>query len=662
LDFERFGITDVPSQLGKCHKLQYINLFDNYDLDLKQVDSILQKSPTGKGLMLYLTDWDSVPQSLKSRIIGIKWQNNLLPIETSDFWQQQQLIYLSINGRDNTIGRIWSHNSSLFHKVMQFTELKYLKIINDRIKEIPASISQLTNLLELDLSNNLLESLPPEIGLLNNLIVLDLSDNRLSKLPPEIGNLKNLIRLELINNEISKLPPDIGKLSNLKELYLGPKNLSEKVFFSDGSYNNIETLPKEIGNLSKLSILNLHGNKIISLPRETGKLTNLKEFDLQENEGLDMVSVFSAFADFPKDIIHAVNPYELGYDSDSSLLLKIPPKFESYPKLNAKLWREFGSNLSTTEQYMLMITCYNKAVEVESDSALNWQLLINTYQTLLDYGEENYRDTLTYCYQKAINHFEKEIKRKKQKPEYLWYNLGQIYYYKEEYEKAIDCFEKSYNLNPKYLENCVSLGEAYINNNDYVNAFKYWKLTVEKEVKVRYYWHQLGYCYEMINKVDSAIICYQKAIKLEPENARTTWINLGGIYIDKKEYDKAIYHYEKALAIDSISNDAASIFLNISLCYLYTKQYQKAEIAAQKALAINKEEKYAYLSLARAYLCQGKYAQAEELFLKMKNEQMNKTETGAQATLRQLQTMLDAGVIPPEYIEDTKKIMNLMKE
>ncbi len=73
-------------------------------------------------------------------------------------------------------------------------------------------------------------------------------------------------------------------------------------------------------------------------------------------------------------------------------------------------------------------------------------------------------------------------------------------------------------------------------------------------------------------------------------------------------------------------------------------------------------DKYANLSLALAYLFQGKYEMAKEIFLKMKNVQVSYTETGEQATLRQLQTMQDAGVIPVEYLPDVEKIRALMNE
>jgi Leucine-rich repeat (LRR) protein len=49
---------------------------------------------------------------------------------------------------------------------------------------------------------------------------LPLSFNQLSSLPPEVGQLSSLTGLSLHNNQLSSLPPEIGQLSNLTWLDL----------------------------------------------------------------------------------------------------------------------------------------------------------------------------------------------------------------------------------------------------------------------------------------------------------------------------------------------------------------------------------------------------------------------------------------------------------
>ena len=77
-----------------------------------------------------------------------------------------------------------------------------------------------------------------QINKLVKLKELMLHYNQLTTIPPEIGQLSNLQLLHLYSNQLTTIPPEIGQLSNLQILYL--------------SNNQLTTIPQEIGQLSNL--------------------------------------------------------------------------------------------------------------------------------------------------------------------------------------------------------------------------------------------------------------------------------------------------------------------------------------------------------------------------------------------------------------------------
>ncbi|KAI9297704.1 outer arm dynein light chain 1, partial [Neoconidiobolus thromboides FSU 785] len=93
--------------------------------------------------------------------------------------------------------------------------------------------------------------------------------NELVELPREIGHLNNLTVLDLSKNQLRKLPDTIGCLLKLKELKL--------------NQNQLTYLPRSIGNLKKLNVLNLSNNNIKYIPKDLGKLINLINLDLSHN-------------------------------------------------------------------------------------------------------------------------------------------------------------------------------------------------------------------------------------------------------------------------------------------------------------------------------------------------------------------------------------------
>lgn len=184
-----------------------------------------------------------------------------------------------INTR-NSIDKIESDISLIYRKQSAWRELflaeeqgwKKLSIPLPYFgEEIAIAVCELSSLEKLKLGDEFFrwQVLPPQIKKLVNLVELDISSNNLKVLPKEIGDLRHLKILNLAHNELSELPPEIKSLKFLENLIL--------------SYNSLNKLPKEFGSLKKLNSCNINFNQLTSLPVEIGMLENLKTFAVISN-------------------------------------------------------------------------------------------------------------------------------------------------------------------------------------------------------------------------------------------------------------------------------------------------------------------------------------------------------------------------------------------
>ncbi len=132
----------------------------------------------------------------------------------------------------------------------KFTNLEFLSLRNDHLKEIPQEIGLLKNLKVLDLNGNDFERLPASFSELSNLEELFLSDEKninLNENMKIIILLPHLKVLHLENDNLDGLPKNIYRLNHLESLYL--------------NNNRFDEVPKEIKGLKNLKYLDLHDNR-----------------------------------------------------------------------------------------------------------------------------------------------------------------------------------------------------------------------------------------------------------------------------------------------------------------------------------------------------------------------------------------------------------------
>jgi O-antigen ligase/Flp pilus assembly protein TadD len=112
----------------------------------------------------------------------------------------------------------------------------------------------------------------------------------------------------------------------------------------------------------------------------------------------------------------------------------------------------------------------------------------------------------------------------------------------------------------------------------------------------------LGICYAMLDSLDRAEACFQRALELSPDHFRMH-NNLGGVYHKKGDYDLAIESYRRSLAHDATYVDAHS---NLGLVYTSAGRFNDAVSAFSAGLALEPDDPALLHNLADAY-----YAKAQ---------------------------------------------------
>ncbi len=264
---------------------------------------------------------------------------------------------------------------------------------------IPTALGNLAALVSLDLgSNELSGTIPGVLGNLSALVSLDLSDNRLSgPIPTVLLTLHNLQTLDLSGNLFDlEESTDRDALVALYNATDGPNWVRKDNWLSDrplGEWYGVTTdstgrvtelnlwtldednrsasnglagsIPPELGNLTKLTQLDLRRNRLSgSIPPELGNLTKLKTLSLSINELSGRI---------PPELGNLTNLIWLWLDRNQ-LSGRIPPELGSLIKLD-QLWlqgnqlsgsipSELG-NLSSLRQLALMSSGLSGSIPAE---------------------------------------------------------------------------------------------------------------------------------------------------------------------------------------------------------------------------------------------------------------------------------------------------------
>jgi len=133
--------------------------------------------------------------------------------------------------------------------------------------------------------------LPPQLYGMTRLVHLNLQNNALTTISDEIFKMTKLKNVLLTGNMIQPIryivsqfrKPQIFTLSKLHRQRI-ISAWSNRSTYLDLSGMDLVAIPREIGCLTTLEVLDMHNNKLVALPLEVGELPKLHTLDLSDNQ------------------------------------------------------------------------------------------------------------------------------------------------------------------------------------------------------------------------------------------------------------------------------------------------------------------------------------------------------------------------------------------
>ena len=119
----------------------------------------------------------------------------------------------------------------------------------------------------------------------------------------------------------------------------------------------------------------------------------------------------------------------------------------------------------------------------------------------------------------------------------------------------------------------------------------------------------LGWSQMLQDKLDDALLNFQKVLVQEPQNALAR-INLGYICLKKRIFGEAIEHLSRAIRLDNDKKATLYAHFYLGLVYLERDMFEDAQTFFQKALRLGPNLIEAYFELGRAYWLNGQRTEA----------------------------------------------------
>jgi tetratricopeptide (TPR) repeat protein len=208
-------------------------------------------------------------------------------------------------------------------------------------------------------------------------------------------------------------------------------------------------------------------------------------------------------------------------------------------------------------------------------------------------------------YEEAIANYNKAIKLDPNN-DLVYNSRGNANYFKGDYDRAIADYNKAIKLDPNNDVWYNNRGWAYYRKGDYDRAIADYNKAIKLDPDYAAAYNDRGWAYDDKGDHDRAIADYDQAIKLDPDYTHA-YNNRGWAYYNKDDYDRAITDYDQAIKLDP---DYIYAYNNRGLAYDKKGDHDRAIADYDQVIKLDPDYTYAYNNRGLAYDDKGDYDRA----------------------------------------------------
>jgi tetratricopeptide (TPR) repeat protein len=241
-------------------------------------------------------------------------------------------------------------------------------------------------------------------------------------------------------------------------------------------------------------------------------------------------------------------------------------------------WSNTGAALTALDRHEEAVSCYNKALVIDSRNANAW---VNKGISLQALGRS---EEALSCYDKALALDPQHAK--------AWGSMGATLADIGQHQQAIECFDKALAIDPRnagFWHNRGvahrALGEMHLGGGWFPEAIRCFDKALEIDSRNANAWDEKGLVHRILGRESgdtgsyvAALVCFDKALAVNPLYLRA-WSNKADTLNIVRLYEDAIGCCEKALGIDP---ENAVSWYNKALAEDALKRWREARSSYQR--------------------------------------------------------------------------------